>query len=191
MKEIVLNKGDKKTLSTEFFSVKSGKLIARDVLENGKVIPHENYLHCGDIIGNFLTFFPIFSFEIKIPNIIVELEALEDDTVIEEIELDKDTINSNPILSNIIKQLMKKYITKFFFQLYSRKAYILLILKLYQNERGFLHKSDINCENFNTSQSQFYKLYTELKKEKFVIENCNLIFLDNSKIDNYLFKNHN
>lgn len=190
MKTIVLNKGDKRTLISEFYSVKSGKLIARDVLENGKIIPHENYLQYGDIIGNFLTFFPVFSFEIIIPNIKVELEALEDNTVIEEIELNKDVIDSNPILSNIIKQLMKKYITKFFFQLYSRKAYILLILKLYQNERGFLLKSDINCENFNTSQSQFYKLYTELKEEKFIVENYNLIFLDNSKIDSYLSENH-
>ena len=55
-------------------------------------------------------------------------------------------------------------------------------------EDGYVYKKEISYENFNISKSQFYLIYSNLKKENFLSEVDNKIFLNLKKIDPYLEK---
>lgn len=91
-------------------------------------------------------------------------------------------------IQKIFSQLVKKAIIKFLQQLYNTKGYILAILKLHLNDNGYVYKKEISYENFNISKSQFYLIYSNLKKENFLSEVDNKIFLNLKKIDPYLEK---
>lgn len=184
MSIITLNKRDRYYLDGKFYIVKKGKAITRDILENGKVVTNENCLSSGEIIGNFFKL--TNSTDIYIPEIEVEVEALEDNTILERLEFNPNQLKSHAFFSKIVDQLVKKSLIKFFYQLYDTQGYILAILKLYNNDNGFILKKDITYENFNISRSQFYLILAKLKKEKYVLEVNDSIYLNLKKIDLYL-----
>ena len=62
------------------------------------------------------------------------------------------------------------------------------ILKLYNNDSGFISKKELNYENFNISKSQFYLIFSKLKKEKYILDDSEGIYLNLKKIDSYLSK---
>lgn len=82
--------------------------------------------------------------------------------------------------------MIKENLFKLFYQLYDKKRYILSVLKFYANEKGVLSKEHIRFENFTMSKSQFYSLYAELKKEKYIIEKKSQIFLDLGRIKEFI-----
>lgn len=186
IKTITLNKKDRYFLDGKFFIVKKGKLISRDILETGKIITNENCLKEGELIGNFFEFLP--KNNLMVPEVDIEVEALEDETILEEFKFSSSDILKNIYLEKIISQLIKKSMIKFFYQLYDTKGYIMAILKLYADNNGKILKSEINYENFNISRSQFYLIYSNLKKEKFIFEKEAVVYLDLSKINDYLEK---
>lgn len=185
---IVLNRHDRYYLDGKFYIVKKGKLISRDILETGKVITNENFLKKGEMIGNFFEFLP--QNNMMLPEIDIEVEALEDDTVLEEFNFCSKDIFQNIYFEKIIIQLIKKSMIKFFYQLYDTKGYIMAILKLYANGEGIIAKKEINYENFNISRSQFYLIYSKLKKEKYITEIGKKIQLNLTKIDDYLMSSY-
>lgn len=184
MNIISLDKQQRYFLDGKFFLVKKGRIIARDILENGKIITNENYLIEGDLIGNFFTLLP--RRDLFIPEIEIEIEALENNTILEEFKFSSEEIFCNVYSEKVVIQLIKKSIFKFFYQLYDTKGYILAVLKLYPNNRTFISKKEIHYENFNISKSQFYLIYSKLKKENFIIESNNKIFLNLDKVNSYL-----
>ena len=183
---ITLNKKDRYFLDGKFFLVKKGKLISRDILETGKIITNENCLKEGELIGNFFEFLP--ENNLMIPEVDIEVEALEDGTILEEFNFSSSDVLKNVYLEKIITQLIKKSMIKFFYQLYDTKGYIMAILKLYADNNGKIFKHEINYENFNISRSQFYLIYANLKKEKFIFERESVVSLDLNKINDYLEK---
>lgn len=184
MNMIFLNKNDRHYLDGKFYIIKKGKIITRDILENGKILTYENYLTSGEIIGNFFSFLTLK--DIYIPDIDIEVEALEDDTVLEEFNFNSNILTDDNFISKIITHLAKKTLIKFFYQLYDTQGYILSILKLYNNDTGFISKKEINYENFNISKSQFYLVLSKLKKEKYILDDSDGIYLNLKKIDTYL-----
>lgn len=185
IKTINLKKKDRYFLDGKFFLIKKGKVISREILESGKVITNENCLKEGEIIGNFFRFLPENT---MLPDTEIEIEALEDNSILEEFQFSSEDILKNIYFEKVITQLIKKNMIKFFYQLYDTKGYILAILKLYADSSGKLLKSEINYENFNISRSQFYLIYSNLKKEKFILEKGENIHLDLDEIDEYLAK---
>lgn len=186
MRTISLNKSERYFLDGKFFLVKRGKVITRDILENGKIITSENSLKEGEVIGNFFNILPENNF--FVPEIDIEVEALENNTILEEFAFSFDKIMGDIYIQKIFSQLVKKAIIKFLQQLYNTKGYILAILKLHLNDNGYVYKKEISYENFNISKSQFYLIYSNLKKENFLSEVDNKIFLNLKKIDPYLEK---
>lgn len=184
MRTITLDKRDRYYLDGKFYIVKKGKAITRDILENGKIVTNENCLGSGEIVGNFFKL--INPSDIYIPEIEVEVEALEDNTVLEKLDFNPSMLKSDPFFSKVIDHLVKKSLIKFFYQLYDTQGYILAVLKLYNNDSGFIYKKDINYENFNISRSQFYLVFSKLKKEKYILEINDSIYLNLKKIDSYL-----
>lgn len=184
MRTITLDKRDRYYLDGKFYIVKKGKAITRDILENGKIVTNENCLGSGEIVGNFFKL--INPSDIYIPEIEVEVEALEDNTVLEKLDFNPSMLKSDPFFSKVIDHLVKKSLIKFFYQLYDTQGYILAVLKLYNNDSGFIYKKDINYENFNISRSQFYLVFSKLKKEKYILEVNDSIYLNLKKIDSYL-----
>lgn len=73
---MIVKKGEIQFLENKFFIIKKGKVMARDIFPNGKVITHECYFLEGEIIGNFFKFLKEDKF--KIPQIEIEIEALID-----------------------------------------------------------------------------------------------------------------
>ena len=67
MNIISLNKTERYYLDGKFYIIKKGKIISRDILENGKILTYENYLTSGEVIGNFFRFLNIK--DIYIPDI--------------------------------------------------------------------------------------------------------------------------
>lgn len=183
MLKVDLSSNEKYYLDGRFFLITKGKVITKDILASGKIISNENCLREGELIGNF---FNISSnSNLKLPEIDIEVEALEE-TTLEEFKFSKKEILNNTIFEKMLSQLIKKSIIKFLYQLYDSKGYILAILKLYANSNNEIPKKEISYENFNISKSQFYLIYSKLKKEKYVTEDKNIIKLDIEKINEYL-----
>lgn len=180
---IKLNPYEKFYLDQQFFLVKTGKIITKDILPNGKIISNENCLKEGDIIGNFFNFLECEA--LNIPNIDIEIEALEE-TTLEKLDRFQLTALNNSIFEKVLLHLIKKTTIKFLHHLYGNKGYILVILKLYSDQNGKISKKEINHENFNISKSQFYLLYSKLKQENFFVENKKEIILDIKKINSFL-----
>ena len=187
--KIFLNKFESCSLGGKFFLIKKGKIISRDVLETGKIITNENSLKEGEIVGNFFNFLP--QNNLLIPEVDIEVEALEDNTILEEFHFCSKEFSKNIFLEKMILQLIKKSMIKFFYQLYDTKGYLLAILKLSANEQGIISKKEINYENFNISRSQFYLLYSNLKKENYIKEKEKNVHLNLNKINKYLEKSYN
>jgi len=186
MNIISLNKTERYYLDGKFYIIKKGKIISRDILENGKILTYENYLTSGEVIGNFFRFLNIK--DIYIPDIDIEIEALENDTILEELNFDSNILTDDNFISKIITHLAKKTLIKFFYQLYDTQGYVMSILKLYNNDSGFISKKELNYENFNISKSQFYLIFSKLKKEKYILDDSEGIYLNLKKIDSYLSK---
>lgn len=184
MKKVVLQKYDKFFLEGNFFLVKKGKVISREVLETGKAVSNENYIKEGEIVGNFFNF--LSEKEKLVPEVEIEVEALENDTILEEFNLNTREIFNDKYIQKILDQLVKKSMIKFFYQIYDTKGYILIILKLCLNKEKYISKKEINYENFNISKSNFYLIYSKLKEEKFISERNNRIYLNVNKTDRYL-----
>ncbi|MGL5413958.1 hypothetical protein [Cetobacterium sp.] len=180
---IKLNSNERYYLDGRFFLIKKGKIITKDILENGKIISNENCLREGEIVGNFFDFLKCQY--LSVPKIDIEVEALED-TILEEFRFSQLEIINNIIFEKMLSQLIKKSTIKFLYQLYDTKGYILAILKLYANEKGIIPKKEISYENFNISKSQFYAIYSKLKDSEFLSMNKDEIKLNISKIDKYL-----
>lgn len=125
-----------------------------------------------------------------LPETEIEVEALENGTILEEFHFTSKDILNNIYLEKLFFQLIKKNMIKFFYQLYDTKGYILAILKLYADDSGIILKDEISYENFNVSKSQFYLLYSKLKKEKFIQEENKKIYLNLDKIEDFLEKNY-
>lgn len=184
MVTIRLKRGERYFLNDKFFIIKKGKISSKDILENGRIIASEDFLRTGEIIGNFFRFLP--KIKINFPEIEIEVEAVENDVILEEIDFSYGSLQNNGYLGKMLECLIKKAAIKFFYQLYDTKGYILVVLKLYLNDNKFIEKEEIRYENFNISKSQFYLIYSALKKEKFILTMNRKVFLDEKKVDNYL-----
>lgn len=187
MCSIILKKSEKYFLDKKYFLVKNGKVRSWDILENGKNVINENIFKKGEIIGNF---FNCLSKDIKIlvPEVGIEIEALENETELEEIDIPLKDLIKNSYLEKIINHLIRTNFIKFLYQLYDTKGYILAILKFYADGDEKLLKTELKYENFSISKSQFYLVYSKLKEEKYIKEREKSIYLNIRKIDNYLKK---
>ncbi|MGL5752647.1 MAG: hypothetical protein ACRCXT_19070, partial [Paraclostridium sp.] len=126
IKTIAIKKGEYYFLDDKFFIVKKGKVLARDILASGKVIPNEHYFSEGEVIGNFFKF--VKDERLTVPNVDIEIEALRD-SELEEFSFSKTQLVENIFFERIITQLIKKSTIKFLENLYDSKGYILSILK--------------------------------------------------------------
>ncbi len=183
MLKVDLNSREKYYLDGRFFLIRKGKVIAKDILASGKVISNENCLREGEVVGNFFNISS--SYSLMLPEIDIEVEALED-TILEEFKFSKKEITNNTVFEKMLSQLIKKSIIKFLYQLYDKKGYILAILKLYANSKGEIPKKEISYENFNISKSQFYLIYSKIKKENYLVEEKEIVRLNVEKINKYL-----
>lgn len=180
---IVIKKGQYYFLEDKFFIIQKGKVIARDILANGKTVAHEHYFSEGEIIGNFFKF--LKDDKLKVPSVEIEIEALKD-SELEEFNFSKNILYENIMFEKVITQLIKKSTIKFLENIYNPKGYLLSILKLHANEKLEVEKTEISYENFNMSKSQYYLKLGELKKEGYVEENKNTFKLNLKKINGYL-----
>ncbi len=180
---MVIKKGEYYFLEDKFFIIRKGKVIARDMLANGKAVANEYYFSEGEVVGNFFRF--LKDEKLKIPSVEIEIEALRD-SELEEFNFSTNIMCENIIFEKIIIQLIKKSTIKFLENIYNPKGYLLSILKLHANDKLEVEKTEIGYENFNMSKSQYYLKLSELKKEKYLEENGNVFKLNIKKIDNYL-----
>lgn len=184
MEKIILKKKNYRFLKKgEFFVVKKGKVLVRNVLESGKVVPNGYYFSTGDIVGNFFGF--VKDERLLVPKVEIELEALIE-TELEEIKFDESYLGENVIFEKLVSQFIKKSIVKFLEESYDSKGYILSIFMLCTNERMEVSKSEISYENFNMCKSKYYMKLSELKKENYIKENGNMWELNLKKINEYL-----
>lgn len=181
--QVILKKKERFFLEDKFYLISKGSVSAYDLFENGKYLPKGGKFKEGDLIGNF---FLIQKNNLLLPEISVEIIALEEETILEEFKFEIDIFSKGSSFEKIIFQLIKENLFKLFYQLYDKKRYILSVLKFYANEKGVLSKEHIRFENFTMSKSQFYSLYAELKKEKYIIEKKSQIFLDLGRIKEFI-----
>lgn len=164
--EINLIENEIMLLDSNFFILKKGEIIVRYIFEDGKISNFEFPLNPGDINGNF---FNLLSDDSPFYNeVTVEIQANKDSTI-EVFELDSNKVDFE-ILNKMILQLTKQLIIKLWFQLYSKENFILLLLRIYTKKYNKSLKKHIKYEIFNISRSQFYLLYSKLKKQKNIIE---------------------
>lgn len=183
-----LQRGDEFFLGSNFYAIKKGKIISKNILKTGRIIIDENCMKRGEIIGNFFMLLKEEnSFENEIESEVeIEVEALEDNTVLEEINLPLKKIYEDKYFRKILIQLHKKLMVKFFYQFYNAEGYILRILKLYLDDDGTIKKEEISYRNFNISKTQFYRIYSKLKEDKFISEKNDRIYINMRKTDKYL-----
>lgn len=184
MNSILLNNHERYFIEDKFFLVKKGKVITRNILENGKLIANEYSLNPGDLVGNIFK----LSQNDDFPNLDmdIEVEAIEDGTILEELYINSEKISNDFLLSKLINSLSKRILASLFFHIYDSKGYILAILKLYFSDKKYIFTDNIHFENFNLSKSQFYLIFSKLKKEGYIHENGNKLTLNIKKIDEYL-----
>lgn len=184
MNNVILNNRERYFLEDRFFLVKKGKIITRNILENGKLIANEYSLKAGDLVGNIFKLSPAEEFPHL--DVDIEIEAIEDGTVLEELDVDIEKISKDFLLSKLLNSFSKRILASLFFHVYDSKGYILAILKLYFSDKKCLPIENIHFENFNLSKSQFYLVFSKLKKEGYIRESNNTITLNMKKIDEYL-----
>lgn len=186
-KMVNLSKKEKYLIDDKCFLVKKGKVVTKDILKNGKAIGHELFIGKGEIIGNFFS-----SLDEDINKhlclTLVEVEALED-TELEELVMLENLIKRNDDLKRILLQFSKRTVLKYYQELYDTKGYILAVLKLHAGKNKALSKTEVRFDRFaNVSRSQFYRIYSDLKKEGYIIEEKDEIKLQIIKINQYLRK---
>lgn len=184
--EVHLEKNEKLFLGNKFFIVKKGKVIVKNLLENGDIIVNESYVQVGEIIGNLFLLTEINY--LKLPNIEIEIESLEK-VILEEINISKKEIFSNLILKKVFSQLIKQYIIKFLSHAYDAQRFILSLLRLNCDLNGIILKENINYEYFNISKSQYYLVLSNIKKQNLIKEDNKKFILDLKKIDKILSLN--
>lgn len=186
MNTILINKNKKFYLDNNYtFIVREGKVTTRNITANGKVTVCEICLKKGDLILNYFEFFKKNELASK-SEIDLEIEALED-TILEKISISsKDILNQYYL--KILDQLTNKTTLDFLYQIYPTKGYILSQLKLYGNENGIIVKKEVKVEDFNIGKTQFYKNYSELLNDKYLIEKEGKIYLNLKKINEYLLE---
>lgn len=183
MNKVYLKKKEYFYLEEKFYIIKQGSVCARSILENGTTLPKEGCYKKGDILGNFFSF---HNFDkIILPDIELEIMALEDNTILEEFELSLTAISLIPGFNKIFEQLIKENMFRLFYHLYDKKGYLLSVLKFYSDSTGSLQKDKISHEYFNISKSQFYSTISLLKKENFLSEKNKKIILNEEKIQSY------
>lgn len=187
MSEIYLQKKESMFLEKKFFIIKKGKVIVKNLLENGEIIVNANCVNKNEIVGNF--FLLSSNNEFLLPNIGIEIEAIKD-SVLEEIHISKKDIFNNLILKKIVSQLIKSYTINFLSYFYDTPKFLLILLRLYADSEGNLSKKDIHYENFNISKSQFYLIFSKLKKENYLKEKNSEISLNLEKIETALDPNN-
>lgn len=183
---IVLKKKERIFIDNRFYIILKGSILAYDIFQNGKYLPKGGKFKEGDIIGNF---FSLKINNLSLPEVSVEGVALEDDTILEEFKFNPEVFFSSTGVEKILFQLIKENLFKLFYQLYDKKRYILSVLRFYTDKSGKLSKEYVRFENFAISKSQFYSLLTELKKDKFILEKDNELFLNLKKVEKYLLMN--
>lgn len=181
MIELLLKKNQKKYVEDKFYLIKKGKILTKDIFANGKYVANENYLKKGDIIGNLLNFYNLKDENIE-KNSELEIKALEN-SILEEINF---SLNKIDIVENVMEQLTRKIRNRLVFHKYSKEGYILASMLSYGEEEGIIKKTDINYEDFNMSRSQFYLIFSKLKKENFFTLKENNYILNKDKIYQYL-----
>ena len=184
MKEVTLKKDEYYFLDGKFFIIQSGRVSTREILATGGSVAHELYLSTGEIIGNFFKLLKISDFDI--PDIEIEVKAVEDNTVLKEFIITDRKLEENEYLKQLIMFLLKKSLLKLLYQLYDTKGYVLAVLKLYTNNKKYVKREDIYYGNFNISKSQFYLAYRKLRREKFIKEVNEKIYFDKEKVRKYL-----
>lgn len=185
MNKVTLKKKEHFYLDNKLYIVKQGSVCVRTILENGTIIPKEGCYRKGEILINFFSFNNFD--EINLPELDLEIMALEDNTILEEFHASLTSISKIPSFDKIFKQLLKENIFNFFYHLYDKKGYLLSILKIYSDSKGNLEKDKISYEHFNMSKSQFYSTLSLLKQENFLYEKNKKIILNNEKIQMYFF----
>lgn len=183
MIELLLKKNQKKYVEDKFYLIKKGKILTKDIFPNGKYVVNENYLKKGDIIGNLLNFYNLKDENIE-KNSELEIKALEN-SILEEINF---SLNKIDIVGNVMEQLTRKVRSRLIFHKYSKEGYILAAMLSYGGEEGVIKKSDITYEDFNMSRSQFYLIFSKLKKDNFFTLENNSYILNKDKIYEYLNK---
>lgn len=181
MKNVLLSYKENFLLEDKIFLIKRGKVIVKNILENGLIVP-ENILNEGELICDIFTLLP----NENPLNVKVKIEALEDGTILEEYKVDNSKIRANFFLSKLLSSIAKRALVNLFFHIYDSKGYILAILKFYFSDKKYSCCKNIHFENFNLSKSQFYLVLSQLKKEGFIYEIENRLILDKSKVDEYL-----
>lgn len=185
MKVVNLSKNQRFLIDDECFLIKKGKVISKDILKNGKAVGHELFVTKGEVIGNF---FSRLNKEENFELMSVEVEALEE-TELEEINIKKDLVEEDDSFKKILSQLSKRMLLKYYQELYDTKGYILAVLKFYAGKKRILNKKEIKYDRFsNISRSRFYKIYSELKNEEYLIEEGDILKLNSVKINQYLRK---
>ena len=181
---INLNKKEYFYLGNKFYIIKKGSVCVRNVLENGHTLPKEGSYSQGDILGNFFHF---SNFDKTfLPNLELEITALEDNTILEEFNFNYNSILSLPGFEQLFEHLIRENVFRIFYHLYDKKGYVLSVLKFYSNSKGILLKDKISHEYFNISKSQFYSTISELKQNSFIFEKNKKIVLNLEKISTYL-----
>lgn len=183
MSKIILQRKEKCVISDKFYIVENGSISVYDIFKNGKYLPKETCFRPGEIVGNFFKYFP--NKNLPLPEIEVEVIAMEDSTVLEEFKFESTAIEVNLELSKIIIQLLKENIFKLFYHIYDKEGYLLAILKFYADDDGILIKDYIHYSNFLMSKSKFYTTYGILKDKKYIKETKKNIQLNLKKIDKY------
>ena len=180
MFKVYLQKKEMMFLEKKFFIVKKGKVIIKNILENGKIIVNENCVNKNEIIGNFLLLSLNNNF--ILPEVEIEVEALEE-SILEEICISKKDLLNNLVLKKVIDQLIKSYTINFLSYFYDTPKYFLILLKSYADSNGNISKKNIHYENFNISKSQFYLILSKLKKGNYLKEKNSEICLNLEKIE--------
>ncbi len=178
--EINLAEGEILILDSNFFVIKKGEVILRYIFEDGKSICFEFPLIPNDVSGNFFSLFsqtsPFYN------DVTLEIQANKE-SHIKIFKFDLTKID-NELLNRLILQLSKQLIIKLWFQLYPKEAFVLLMLRIYSQKYNTIYKKYITYEVFNISKSQFYLIYSNLKKQKFIVEKSKFIELQQlSKIE--------
>lgn len=188
MERIILKKKERYFLKNKFYIIIDGIVGVYEIFENGKSLPKETFFKKGEIVGNFFQTFN--GKNLVLPEIEVEIVAMEENTILEEFKFEAKNSSTNFELNKIIFQLIKENIFKIFYHFYDKKGYLLAILKFNTDDRGIISKEKLHYENFLMSKSQFYNIYNSLKDEKDIIEDNDIIKLNLKKVDKYFLEIH-
>lgn len=174
MKEILsLKAGESLFLYGGIYIIKSGKVLSKQIFDNGKVLLNTCYLEKGELIGNFFG----LSQDIPVPEFYIEIIATKD-TVLEKIHLSPlNTLKEGSIYQKIIYQLLIRINLEIHSKIVDKKEFILFISNLLSNPDGSVDKKIISPEIFNMSKSQYYLILSKLNEEKKISDGINKILL--------------